>query len=228
MTTARSEFFAGVHAQLPLLLGVIPFGLIYGALAIQLGVPASLAQAISSIVFAGAAQFVSAPLVATATPGIVIVFTVFIVNLRHALYSASLAPYLERLSPAWKMLLAYLLTDEAYAMAITHYQKDGDARFKHWFFFGTGLALWVCWQISTAIGIFVGAQVPSSWSLDFALPLTFIAIVMPMFKRRSHGLTAFVAGAAATLAMGLPYKIGLVLAVGLGIFAGMIAERGEG
>ncbi len=227
MSSPRSEFFAGLRAQLPLMVGVMPFGLIYGALAIQLNVPAPIAQAMSSIIFAGSSQFVGAPLIAAATPGVVVVLTVFVVNLRHALYSASLAPYLEHLAPAWKMLLAYLLTDEAYAMAITHYQKDGDARYKHWFFLGTGLTLWTVWQISTAIGIFIGAQVPSSWSLDFALPLTFIAIVVPMLKHRPHVVAALVAGSVGTLALGLPYKLGLMLAAVLGILVGMIVESGS-
>ncbi len=227
MSSPRSEFFAGLRAQLPLMVGVMPFGLIYGALAIQLNVPAPIAQAMSSIIFAGSSQFVGAPLIAAATPGVVVVLTVFVVNLRHALYSASLAPYLEHLTPAWKMLLAYLLTDEAYAMAITHYQKDGDARYKHWFFLGTGLTLWTVWQISTAMGIFIGAQVPSSWSLDFALPLTFIAIVVPMLKQRAHVVAALVAGSVGTLALGLPYKLGLMLAAVLGILVGMIVESGS-
>jgi 4-azaleucine resistance transporter AzlC len=225
--SSRSEFFAGFRAQLPLMVGVIPFGLIYGALAIQLNVPVSIAQAMSSIIFAGSSQFVGAPLIATATPGIIIVLTVFVVNLRHALYSASLAPYLKPLSPWWKIFLAYLLTDEAYAIAITHYQKEGDAQFKHWFFLGTGLTLWTCWQASTAIGIFIGAQVDKSWSLDFALPLTFIAIVVPMLKHRAHVVAALVAGSVGTIALGLPYKLGLMLAAILGILVGMIVESGS-
>ncbi|MBI5305957.1 MAG: AzlC family ABC transporter permease [Chloroflexi bacterium] len=227
MSSSRSEFFAGFKAQLPLMVGVIPFGLIYGALAIQLNVPAPIAQGMSSIIFAGSAQFIGAPLVAAATPGIIIVLTVFVVNLRHALYSASVAPYLKPLHPLWKVALAYLLTDEAYAIAITHYQAEGDGRHKHWFFLGTGLALWLCWQASTAVGIFIGAQVPSNWSLDFALPLTFIAIVIPMLKNRAYGIAALVAGVVGVATIGLQYKLGLMLAAILGITVGMIVEAGR-
>src|SRR5690606_20428358 len=100
--------------------------------------------------------------------GLVIVFTIAIVNLRHALYSASVSPYTRKLSHFWKWILAYLLTDEAYAVTITHYQQEGDDSEKHWFFLGSGLALWTTWQLSTAVGIFLGAQIPASWSLDFA------------------------------------------------------------
>jgi 4-azaleucine resistance transporter AzlC len=229
MSSPRSEFFAGFRAQLPLMVGVVPFGLIYGALAAQLKVPAPIAQGMSSIIFAGSAQFIAAPLIATAAPAIVIIVTVFVVNLRHMLYSASIAPYLKPLHPAWKMLLAYLLTDEAYAIAIMYYAnpdaRTRDTRYQHWYLLGTGLTLWICWQTSTAIGIFIGAQVPASWSLDFALPLTFIAIVVPILKTRAHVLAALVAGGVGVLAIGLPYKLGLILAAVLGITVGFIAEQ---
>lgn len=214
-----------MRAQLPLLLDVLPFGLIYGALAVQLQVPAPVAQAMSAIIFAGSSQFIAAPLIASGAPGIIIVLTVFVVNLRHALYSASLAPYVKPLAPLWKVVLAYLLTDEAYAMAITHYHAAGDSHYKHWFFLGTGLTLWAGWQISTAIGIFIGAQVPSSWSLDFALPLTFIAITVPMLKNRAYAFAALAAGAVGVLTLGLPYKLGLMLAALSGIIVGMLVEQ---
>jgi len=226
-TQARAvlrEFFSGIKAQSPLMIGVIPFGMIYGALAIQLKFPADLAQAMSSIIFAGSAQFVGAPLLATAAPGIIIVLTVFVINLRHALYSASIAPYLKPLHPLWKIVLAYLLTDEAYAIAITHYRADGELEHKHWYFLGTSLALWTTWQSSTALGILIGAQVPPNWPLDFAMPLTFIALVVPMLKNRAYAIAALVAGGVGVLTIGLPYKLGLMLAAVMGIAAGMIVE----
>lgn len=225
MNTPRSEFFGGVRAEIPITFGVIPFGLIYGALAVQVAVPVPIAQAMSSIIFAGSAQFIAVPLIATAVPGIVIVLTVLAVNLRHLLYSASVAPYMQRLSPLWKMLLAYLLTDEAYAVTIAHYRADDEVGNKHWYFLGAGVTLWISWQTSTAIGLLVGAQIPSNWSLDFALPLTFIALVMPMIKNRAYVVAALVAGVIAVLTIGLPYRLGLVLAALLGIAAGMFLER---
>ena len=103
MTTARTEFLAGVRAELPILLGVAPFGMIYGALAIGAGLPRSAAQAMSSIVFAGSLQFVATQLFATGAPGLVLLLTTFIVNLRHMLYSASLAPYLQKLPGTLEM-----------------------------------------------------------------------------------------------------------------------------
>ncbi len=225
MKTPRSQFLGGVRAEIPITFGVIPFGLIYGALAVQVAVPLPIAQAMSSIIFAGSAQFIAVPLIASAVPGLVLVLTVLAVNLRHLLYSASVAPYLEPLTPFWKILLAYLLTDEAYAVAIAHYRADDEVDNKHWYFLGAGVTLWVSWQTSTAIGLLVGAQIPANWSLDFALPLTFIALVMPMIRRRAYVVAAIVAGITALLASGLPYRLGLILATLVGIAAGMIAER---
>lgn len=228
MLSPRSEFFAGARAEVPILLGVFPFGLIYGALAIQLGLPGVIAQAMSSVMFGGSAQFIATPLLATAAPALVVVLTVFVVNLRHALYSATVAPYMEKLSPLWKALLAYLLTDEAFAVAITHYQtgsvEAAHRDNKHWYFLGAGTMLWSTWQVSTAIGLFVGGQVPPEWQLDFALPLTFIALVVPNLKTRASWAAALVAGVVGVAGFMLPYKIGLMLAAFLGIAAGMVVS----
>ena len=191
MSTARSEFLAGIKAEMPILLGVVPFGMIYGVLALDAGLTPLQTQAMSFIVFAGSAQFIMAQLFALNTPALVIVVTAFLVNLRHGLYSASVALYVKHLTSRWRQVLAYFLTDEAYAVTITHYQEtNGDntsgagARdHRHWYFLGAGLGLWSTWQVSTAIGIYIGAQVPESWSLDFTLALTFIALVVPASSR---------------------------------------------
>jgi 4-azaleucine resistance transporter AzlC len=217
---------------LPILVGVIPFGMIYGVLALAAGLPAGIAQAMSSVVFAGSAQFLAVKLIGAGAPGVVVVLTVFVVNLRHALYSASVAPHFQRLSRPWKGLLAYLLTDEAYAVSITHFNSPslptyipgGDESAKHWYFLGAGLALWGSWQASTAVGIFLGAQVPSSWSLDFTLALTFIALVVPNLKDRASTAAALTAGVTALLAYGFPYKLGLMAAALLGIIIGLWSE----
>jgi len=221
---SRKEFFAGVRAELPLLLGVAPFGMIYGILALKAGLPVSMAQAMSSVLFAGSAQFMAVQLLQNGTPLAIVALTAFVVNLRHALYSASMAPHVRHLSRSWKILLAYLLTDEAYAVAIGYYDEETPGEYKHWYYLGAGFALWACWQLSTAAGIFLGAQVPSSWSLDFALALTFIALVVPALKDKATASAALLAGAISVFAFGLPYKLGLLLAALVGIGAGMLGE----
>ena len=112
MTEQSKNFWAGVRAELPLLIGVFPFGMIYGALAMDAGLSAAASQLMSSMVFAGSSQFITTQLVRESTPGLIIVLTIAIVNLRHMLYSAALAPYLTSLSTRWKALLSYLLTDD--------------------------------------------------------------------------------------------------------------------
>jgi 4-azaleucine resistance transporter AzlC len=205
-------------------IGVLPFGMIYGILAVGAGLPNSAAQAMSAVIFAGSSQFISAQLFGVGTPAFVIVLTVAVVNLRHLLYSASIAPYLQKLPGRWKWLLAYLLTDEAYAVTIGHYNQAGNLRNKHWFFLASGLFLWLTWQASTAAGIFLGAAVPANWSLDFTLALTFIAIVVPGLKDRAGVAAAVTAGLMAVLAAGLPFRLGLMIAALVGILAGYWLE----
>lgn len=224
MSEPSKNFWAGVRAELPLLIGVFPFGMIYGALAINAGLSTAAAQMMSSIVFAGSSQFIAAQLFHDTAPGFVIVLTIAVVNLRHALYSASLAPYVSSLPMRWKVLLSYLLTDEAYAPTVLHYEKERGTQYGHWFFLGAGLALWSTWQASTAVGVFLGSAIPESWSLDFALPLTFIAMVIPVLRNRPMIAAALSAGLTALLAYSVPYKLGLILAALVGIVVGTVLE----
>jgi len=226
--TRRQEFWSGCRDELPILVGVAPFGMIYGLLALGAGLSPTLAQAMSAVVFAGSAQVVIAQLVHQGSPGLVVVVTVLVVNLRHALYSASVAPFLRRLSAPAKGVLAYLLTDEAYAVAITRYLRDGErvevSPYRHFYFFGAGITLWACWQVTTAIGIYLGGRLPESWSLDFTLPLTFIALVVPALKDRASGAAALSAGLVALAALGLPYRLGLIAAALTGVAVGLGVE----
>jgi 4-azaleucine resistance transporter AzlC len=222
--TFSQQFLSGVKDELPILVGVVPFGMIYGILALSAGLNPTDAQAMSSVIFAGSAQFMTVQLVKAGTPVLVMILTGFVINLRHVLYSATLAPYVKHLPGRWKALLAYLLTDEAFAVTVLQYQREGIAPYGHWYFFGAGLALWTSWQISTAVGIFLGAQVPAAWGLDFTLALTFIALVVPALKDRAGIITAAVASVAALLFFGLPYKLGLIASALVAIAAGMWVE----
>ncbi len=225
-SSPTSEFWLGVRDELPLLLGVAPFGMIYGVLAMTASLPVGISQAMSSVVFAGSSQFLTVQLLGSGVPLLIILLTGIIVNLRHALYSASIAPYLQKLSPAWKAGLAYLLTDEAYAVAINHYKDETrDIKDKHWYFLGAGITLWTCWQISSALGIFVGQVIPSDLPLDFTLPLIFIALVVPNLRDKPAVIAAIIAGLVSVLAFGLPYKLGLLLAAAIGMGVGVWLER---
>jgi 4-azaleucine resistance transporter AzlC len=229
MSSPRSEFTSGLKAQLPILIGVIPFGMIYGVLALEAGLSVAVAQSMSFIVFAGSSQIVATQLFGSSVHGFIIILTLSVINLRHMLYSASMAPYMKPLRPLWKWSLAYLLTDEAYALTITRYQEgelptENQPDNRHWFFLGTGLALWLTWQLSTAAGIFLGVIIPEHWPLDFTIALTFIALLVPMLKDRAGLIAALAAGILALITLNVPLKLGLVIAALGGIVAGVVAE----
>jgi 4-azaleucine resistance transporter AzlC len=210
--------------QFPILLGVVPLGLIFGALAVRVGIPPLQAQAFSLFIFAGSAQFIAVGLVADGTPPIVIVLTILVVNLRHLLYSANIGPYLANLSRGWKLGLSWLLTDEAFALTSVRFQKKRTPNM-HWYMLGTGLALWISWQMSTAAGITLGTQIPESWSLEFALPLTFMALIAPTLIDRPSWAAALGAGLLSLALTGLPFKLNLVVGVVAGVALGMVLEN---
>lgn len=225
--TPRSAFLLGVRALLPMHLGVAPFGVIYGVVALQSGIPPLAAFLMSSLVFAGSAQFLLAQLVGAGAPALLSIGAVGLINLRHTLYSASVAPMLHALPRRWKLLLAYLLTDEAYAAAIPHLLENPQSPVAHWTLFGAGFTLWAGWQLATLAGVLLGARLPADLGLDFALPLTFIAIVVPLIDDRAKLAAALTAGATAVLLAALPYKTGLFAAALAGLAVGAFMQRGE-
>lgn len=224
------EFLAGCRDEAPLQLGVIPFGMLYGIGALAVGMPVWLAQLTSMLVFAGAAQLVIVQMLGAAAGALPIGLTAVLLNLRHMLYSASVAEHVRHLPRRWRVLLAYLLTDEAYAVAILRYARPAGPGpdLRHWYFLGCGVTLWGCWQLSTALGIAFGARIPPEWDIDFAVPLTFIALLTLLVKERAGQAAALVAALAVLALAALPYRLGLVLAIVLGLLAGAaVARRGE-
>jgi predicted branched-subunit amino acid permease len=226
--TARTEFFAGVKALLPILLGVIPFGMISGIAVASTHIPPASGFVMSLLVFSGAALIVAVQQITAGAPALVVLFSGLVVNLRFMIYSASLAPQFRRLSAAWKSLLGYLLSDQAYAASITHLTENANAPFAWLHFLGAGVTMWLAWQISVGIGLFVGARLPASWSLEFTIPLTFLALAAPAIKDRFTVAAAIVAGVAAVLAGSAPLKSGLMIAALLGILAGTVWEGRSG
>lgn len=213
----------GARDTLPLLSGAVPFGLVYGITARAAHIPAGLTQAMSVIIFAGSAQFAVVTLVAAGTPALIVVLTAAILNLRHILYSASIAPTLGATPRRWRLLVAYLLTDETYGTVIG---RAGAllAPERAAYVIGSGLCLWTGWQLSTLLGVLAGAQIPDAWSLDFAAPLTFIALLVPLLTDRSLVWAAAIAAGVAGVAFGAPLKLGIVLAACAGVVAGLAAD----
>ncbi len=226
MSSRRTEFVNGAKATIPLVIGALPFGIIFGALAIITGLSVPATMAMSIFVFAGSAQFIALGLIAGEASIPVIVLATFVVNLRHALYSATLAPHVKRLPQRWLLPLGYMLTDEAFVIAISHYNEPDDPTYKHWYFLGSELSMFVSWQIFTWIGIFAGSHIPDPgrFGLDFAMSVTFIGMLVPMVKNRPVLAAVIVAGVVAVLTNPLPYKIGLIIAALAGVATGMIVE----
>lgn len=216
----------GIRDQLPILLGVVPFGIIFGALAVASGLTALEAQAFSFILFAGSAQFIAVGMLAENSAVLVILGTVLVVNLRHVLYSATLAPYLDRLPARWKVTLSWLLTDEAFATTVSHIVREGSAGLR-WYLLGTGLTLWFSWQVSTAFGALVGGEISTGIPLEFALPLTFIALLVPVLKGRPNIAAAVVAAAVAAVLWQAPYRLGLMAGILAGVAAGILLSGGD-
>lgn len=221
------EFFHGCRDILPLIVGAVPFGIIFGTLAIGAGLSGWQAMGMSALVFAGSAQFISITLIAGGVGAAVVLLTTFVVNLRHALYSASMQPFVRHLPSRWRVPLAFWLTDEAFAVIQHRYAQDDASPHKHWFFLGAGLTMYLSWQLATLAGIAFGQAVPNvaAWGLDFAMIATFIGIAVPMMRTRPQVASAVAAAVVALMTWELPYKLGLIAAALAGIAMGVWLER---
>lgn len=230
MTTPspRSAFAAGIRDIAPILIGVFPFGIIAGVAAVEAGLGAFQAIAVSPIVFAGASQLATMDLVARGAVPIVIVTTALVINSRFAMYSAALAPQLRGLTRPQTALAAYVLTDEAFAVSHIRFAREtSDVTTRFAYYVGAGLALWMTWQVSSVVGVIVGGGVPPAWSLDFAIPLVFLAMAFPAIHDRGTRVAAVAAAVTAVAAAELPLNLGLLVAATIGIAAGLLAERGR-
>ena len=215
----------GVRAVSPLLLGVAPFGLIFGVTAIAADVPTMAAWASSFIVFGGASQIAIIELMDGGGTPIVAIVTAVVINARHLMYSADIGRYTVEARFPTKVGVGYLLTDQAYLVTAHRFPDPRDAAGSLRFFFGAGLALWVTWQVTTTSGMLLGAAVPEWWSLEFAIPLTFMALLVLAVKDRPQVVAAATGGLVALAAVGLPYNLGLLCGAIAGVVAGLTAER---
>jgi 4-azaleucine resistance transporter AzlC len=224
----NNDFFNGAKGSLPILIGVIPFAMITGVGAVNVGLTFAETMGMSVIVFAGASQLVVFQLMSAGSPWIIMVLTAWVINLRFTMYSATLAPYLQKLSTWQKALLAYMLSDQAFGISLSHFSMTNREVNYRWYYFGSAFTIWVAWQISAMIGALLGALVPATWGFDFAFPLSFMALMFAALRDRPTVVAALTGGIIAVLGKGLPYNTGLVLATFLGIAAGYFAESMKG
>ncbi|QLC74330.1 AzlC family ABC transporter permease [Pseudomonas sp. LPB0260] len=225
--TRAQVFLFGTRDSIPMIVGILPFGLIYGALASVAGLSLWQALGMSLLVYAGSAQFIAISLLTLGTGAAVILLTTLVVNLRHVLYSAALQPYVGPLPQRWRLPLAFGLTDETFAVVQRRYLARGMDGHGRWYHAGVALALYLSWVGSSLAGILFGQSVPNlaGWGLDFAMLATFIGIVVPALRNRPQVAAALVAGAVALLCHAWPYKLGLMAAAFSGIAVGVVLER---
>jgi len=212
----------------PMLIGIVPFGVVCGVGAITAGASPIAALAMSMIMFSGAAQIVATQMLAAGAPFAVIVLSCLVVSLRLMMYSAAMAPYLRPLDHRWRSLLAYVLTDQAFARTIQRFRESDDLAGSASYFLGGGALLWVVWQLATLLGIVAGQVVPASWQLEFVVPLCFIAILMPLLRDRVSLLVFVVTAMAAVVLDAMPLRLSMICAGLLGIAAGVVADTRKG
>ena len=189
------------------------------------GIAPVVAMLISVVVFAGASMVAAAQLLASGTPALLVVLTTLFINLRFMMYSASLRLHFGREPLGWRLLMAYLQADNVYGLTVMRYADKPDTPGERDFFMGAALVVWAAWQLAVAAGILIGAGVPASWRLEFAAPLAFIAMTIPLLRDRAMVVAALVAGVTVVAAHALPLKLSVAAAALAGIAAGLVSER---
>ena len=227
MVNRGNEFRAGVRDTLPLMLGVFPFGLAYGIFGQSVGLTPAETILMSLLVFAGAAQFISLPMFAEGAGWMMISFTTLLINLRHLLMGASLVPYMERLPMAWQALLCFGMADETYAVTISRAQACGYSRDYH---LASNVTGYITWAVSTVLGVTLGSHIsdPLAWGLDFAMPATFLALLIPRLIDKVSLLVCFTAATVSVAsAVLIPGKWYIILACIAAVAVGACMEGGE-
>jgi 4-azaleucine resistance transporter AzlC len=215
----------GALAAAPLLIGILPWGVVAGVAMVSAGLTQVQAVAMSVLVFAGSAQLAVLPLLIAKAPLWVMYATALIVNLRYVIYSAALAPHFEHLSRPWRALLSYIVVDGVFALFLGKFGSNESKAHKHWFFLGGSLVMWIGWQASSMAGIFGGALIPQVSSLEFAATLALIAVLVPLLYDRAIVCAALAAGGVAVVAAKWPLNTGLLAAIAAGVAIGLLVAR---
>ena len=225
-TTTKSAFWQGFRVGAPFTLVVSPFAMIFGVLATEAGMSVFETLIFSVAVIAGAAQLTALQLMTENAPTIIVLASALAVNLRMAMYSASLTPYLGP-APLWqRVFIAYFLVDQSYACSIAEFEDKSKMTVPQRvaYFFGTVAPVCPMWYVFTLVGALVGNQIPEAWALDFAVPIAFLALIVPMMRTLAHVVAALVAIAVAILVNGMPFNLSLIVAGLAGMMAGARVE----
>ena len=218
-------FRMGFFDVAPHLLSVVPFGIIFGAIGIELGFDPIMTYATSLIIFGGASQIVFLQLLSGGASSLVAITSVGVINSRHLLYGAVLSEYLSKLSLIKKILISYFIVDQGFAVSNIYLKKNSQQNFNHYHLIGSGVTLWFCWQVATIIGIFLGSIVPEELGLKFAIPLTFIAIIINELRKSDHLIVMIISGLAATFFYNAPFKSYILISPLIGLFSAYLILR---
>jgi 4-azaleucine resistance transporter AzlC len=223
MNTKLKNFFMGIKDTSPLMIPVVPFGIIFGVLAIDLGLTPLTAISMSIIIFGGASQIIFLQLFSAGASSLIILSSVGAVNSRHLLYGTVLSEHLSDLSLTWKIIVSYFLVDQAFAVSNDYFKKNKKDRYKHFHLIGGGLNCWIIWQITTIIGIYLGSIIPEKLGLTFAIPLTFLALLVNDFRKLINLIVIITSGSIATLGYQIvPFKAYIIVAAAAGLLVAII------
>lgn len=225
MSPKADIFKTGVLAVAPHMLSVIPFGIICGAIGIEMSFSPYLVYAMSIIIFGGASQIVFLQLLSGGASAFIAVTSVGVINSRHLLYGAVLSEYLEKLTLFKKLIISYFIVDQGFAESNKFLKKNKSLENNHYHLLGTGITLWICWQISTIFGIILGSVIPEELGLQFAVPLTFIAILINELRKADQVIVIFVSGISSLLFFDAPLKSYIIISPIIALFAASLVLR---
>ena len=218
-------FLKGVIDVSPLMIPVVPFGLIFGVLAINVGFTPMETMGMSLIIFGGASQIVLLQLFSGGASSLVIISSVGAVNSRHLLYGAVVSEHLSDLKLIWKIIISYFLIDQAFARSNEYFKKNKDEN-KYFHLVGGGATCWIIWQSTTFLGIILGAAIPEKLGLSFAIPLTFLALLINDFRKFVNVFVIIVSGIVATLGYNvIPFKAYVIVAALIGLLSAIILTK---
>ncbi|MDB4081911.1 AzlC family ABC transporter permease [Candidatus Pelagibacter sp.] len=225
MNNKLKIFLKGIQDVSPLMIPVVPFGIIFGVLAIELGFNGYTTMGMSIIIFGGASQIIFLQLFSAGASSLIILSSVGAVNSRHLLYGAVLSEHLSDLKLSWKIIISYFLVDQAFAVSNSYLKKNNDKN-KYFHLFGAGVTCWTIWQITTFIGIILGSVIPDKLGLTFAIPLTFLALLINDFRKLINVIVILVSGIIATLGYQvIPFKAYVIVASLSGLIVAFILTK---
>jgi len=225
MTSNLRIFLKGIMDVSPLMIPVVPFGLIFGVIAIDLGFSPIETMGMSIIIFGGASQIILLQLFSGGASSLVIISSVGAVNSRHLLYGAVVSEHLSDLKLFWKILISYFLVDQAFARSNEYFKNNNNSN-KYFHLIGGGVTCWIIWQTTTFLGIVVGSFIPEKLGLSFAVPLTFLALLVNDFRKLLNLAVIIISGLVATLGYNyIPYKAYVIVAGLTGLFVAMILTK---